>query len=254
MSEEWMEFPGAAGARLKGVLHRPERSAHGSILLAHCFTCSKDLFTITRLAKGLAQAGYATFRFDFTGLGQSGGEFRDTTVSTNVGDLARAAVTLIEMGLGPCGMVGHSLGGTAAILAAPRVKTVKSLAVIGAPASPEHVHHLLRDAEEEIAQKGDAVVEIGGRRFPISREFLEDLDDHAPERALEELGRPLLVLHAVDDRVVSVEEGERIFERARQPKAFMPLLGTDHLLTKRASTEEALSVLVGWFGRTLRRD
>lgn len=241
-----LEFVGGAGQRLAGVLHVPEGRPRGSALLAHCFTCSKDIHTMTRLSKGLADAGYAALRFDFTGLGESGGEFSGTTVSTNVADLARAATALIEEGYGPCSLLGHSLGGAAALLAAHRLKTVRSVTVIGAPASPAHVRHLLRDHEDAIGREGAATVEIAGRRFPISAEFFRDLEAHDQEGRVASLGRSLLVMHAVDDEVVPIEEAERTFAAARQPKAFVPLIGADHLLTDRRAAEAALSMIVAW--------
>ncbi len=220
--------------------------------MAHCFTCSKDLFTMTRLAKGLADAGFAVLRFDFTGLGESGGDFSATTVSTNVRDLTRAATWLIQRGLGPCGLLGHSLGGSAALLAARHLKTVRSIAVLAAPSSPRHIRGLLEDgAGEQIRSDGRVIVEIGGRRFPIDREFLEDLDRHDAEASVAGLGRPLLVMHGLADQVVDVSEGERIFAQASQPRAFVPLLGADHLLTKRESAEQALEFLGAWFASTL---
>lgn len=251
VATEELSFPGSKGSPLAGVLHHPEDQARGSILMAHCFTCSKDLHTMSRLSRGLAEAGYAVLRFDFTGLGQSGGEFSETTVSSNVGDLARAALTLIQRGFGPCGLIGHSLGGAAGLLAAHRLKTVRSIAVIGAPSSPVHIRNLLSTSELKIRREGDAIVTIAGREFPISQEFLADLDTHDSNERIAELGRPLLVLHAVEDEIVEVEHGEAIFAAARQPKAFIPLLGTDHLLSDRAAAENALHALVDWFNRTL---
>ncbi len=248
---ERVEFAGSTGARLVGVLHKPEGGAKGSVLMAHCFTCSKDLHTMTRISKGLAEAGYAVFRFDFTGLGESGGEFTSSTISVNIKDLTRAATTLIQRGFGPCAMVGHSLGGAAAILAAARLKTAKSLVVIGAPSSTDHVRSMIGEGTERIRREGIAVVEIGGRPFPISKTFLEDLDRHEPTVAAAELNRPLLVMHALEDEIVSIEHGERIFASARQPKAFVPIFGADHLLTPRRSANDALSILIEWFGRTL---
>lgn len=251
MGQERIDFVGSAGNRLTGDLHVPEAEARGSILMAHCFTCSKDLRVMTRLARGLADAGHAVLRFDFTGLGASGGEFRETTVSTQVGDLTRAAVALIERGFGPCGLLGHSLGGAASLLAAHKLKTVRSVAVLGAPSTPEQVRKLFPDAVPEILREGEACVLIAGRPFPISGAFLADLERHDAERRVAELGRPLLVVHAVEDEVVDVGEGERIFAAARQPKAFVPLLDADHLLTERRSADEALGVLLDWFTRTL---
>ena len=248
---EPITFPGSTGAELAGVLHLPEGEAVGSVLLAHCFTCSKDLHTMTRLADGLCESGYAVLRFDFTGLGDSGGEFTDKTVSRNVVDVVQAATTLIQRGYSPCALVGHSLGGAATLLAAHRIKTVRSVVVIGAPAAPSHVRHLLGDQLDDIERDDVAEVEIAGRPFPITREFVEDLEDHDQRGRVAELGRPLLVLHAVDDETVDIAEGERIFAAARQPKAFVPMFETDHLLTSRASAERALEVIDRWLDWTL---
>ena len=260
-TEEWT-FPGGTGQRLAGVLHVPEPAdvpegadaggvPRGSVLLAHCFTCSKDIHTMTRLARGLAEAGYAVLRFDFTGLGESGGEFTESTVSTNVGDLTGAARALIERGYGPCAMVGHSLGGAAALLAAGRVHTVRSIAVVNAPSEPDHIRRVFASREDVIRREGEAVVEIAGRPFPISEEFIDDLEAHRQLAHVADLERPLLVVHAVGDEVVAVTEGERIFAAARQPKAFVPLLEADHLLSRRRDADEALRTLVEWFDRTL---
>lgn len=250
MTERLM-FPGGAGAELAGVLHRPDGQVKGSVLLAHCFTCSKDLHTTVRFARGLSAAGYAVLRFDFTGIGDSGGDFTAKTVTNNVRDLTAAATALIRQGLGPCALVGHSLGGSAVLLAAHRLKTVRSVAVVGAPSSPDHVRRLLLEAEQTIHDEGTATVEIAGRTFPLPVGFLDDLATHDQAGLIAALGRPLLVVHAVDDEVVDVAEGERIFSIARQPKAFMPLLDADHLVTDRAAAGRALTILTGWLDQTL---
>lgn len=222
------------------------------MLLAHCFTCSKDPHTVTRVAHALAAGGYAALRFDFTGLGESGGDFAATTVSHDVRDLVRAATVLIERGYGPCAMVGHSLGGAAVLLAARRLRTVRSVAVVGAPSSPGHVRGLLASDEERIRADGSALVDIGGRPFPIALSFLDDLDTHDQRAAVAELGRPLLVVHAVDDEVVPVSEGEETFRAAMQPKGFVPLLGADHLVTSRAAADTLAAVLRAWLEQSLR--
>ncbi len=251
MPTETLHFAGSTGARLEGTLHTPEGPARGSVLLAHCFTCSKDLHTMTRLARGLAEAGYAVLRFDFTGLGDSGGDFGETSISHDVRDLVAAATTLIERGYGPCGLLGHSLGGAASLLAAERLRTVRSIVVLGAPSTASHVRRLVAEHEPTIRAEGRATVTIAGRSFPIGVGFLDDLDAHDQLDHITALNRPLLVVHAVDDATVPVTEGERIFAAAEQPKGFVPLLGTDHLLQAREAAEDALSVIADWFDRTL---
>ena len=250
--EEQVSFQGFHGDALSGVLHRPESASIGGLLLAHCFTCSKDFRSTVRLAKGLAAEGFTVVRFDFTGLGDSGGEFESSTFVANVGDLTRAALWMIEQGLGPCGMIGHSLGGAATLISATQVKGLRSVAVIGAPSSAAHVRHLIDDEATATAGiEGCAVAAIGGRPFPISRQFLTDLEHYDEERRIASLEQPLLVMHSPTDTTVDVSEGERIFELATQPKSFIPLMGADHLLTGATDAATAVAHLAAWFRTTL---
>lgn len=252
MTNERLEFEGAQGDVLRARLARPaDRDVRAYALFAHCFTCSKDLKAAVNLSRALTEAGFGVLRFDFTGLGESGGEFAETTLSNDVRDLTAAARALIQRDLGPCGLLGHSLGGAASLLAAHRLKTVRSVVVVGTPASPAHVRRLLSDREPTIRREGEAIVEIAGRPFPIRASFLDELEDYDQQARVAELDRPLLVLHAVDDEVVDIEQGERIFAAAHQPKGFMPLLGADHLLSDRTSSLQAVGIVAGWFDRTL---
>ncbi len=242
---------GSQGHRLAGQLHRPDQPAKGSILLAHCFTCSKDLHTMSRLASGLADAGYAAFRFDFTGLGDSGGDFAETSVSANVSDLTRAATTLIGMGFGPCGMVGHSLGGAATILAARRLKTVRSMATIGAPATVGHVTHLFADQLDDLLTEGRRTVDIGGRPFELEAGFVHDLDRHDLLAEVAALDRPYLVVHARDDTIVTFDNAEALHGAAVEPKRLAALDHGGHLLGPRDAAEAALTAIRDWFDATL---
>ncbi len=248
---EPFRFIGSQGTELVGRLHRPAGEAKGSVLLAHCFTCSMEIHTMTRLAKGLADAGYAALRFDFTGIGESGGDFAEKTVSANVSDLTRAAASLIVEGFGPCAMIGHSLGGAAAILAASRLKTVRSLVTIGAPSDPLHVRHLFDDDLETLATHGRASVTIAGRSFDLEQGFIDDLGTHDVLEAVAGLDRPYLVIHAADDDVVGVEHGEALFAAAHEPKRFERLASGGHLLGPRTAAEAALDAIIEWFERTL---
>ena len=244
---ERFEFSGGAGARLAGLLHRPGAGTEivGAALLCHCFTCSKDLFTTTRIAKGLAAGGYMTLAFDFTGLGDSGGELADTTVATNVSDITAAAVALIRRGAGPCVLVGHSLGGAAAVLAASRLHTVTQVVAVASPASVAHVEQLFSaEALERIRAEGSGDVKIGPKPVRVGRDFLDDLHQHDVAAAAASLERPMLVVQASDDTVVGREQTEAL--AVAGSATLHTIEGADHLFTDRRHSDELVRTILDW--------
>jgi putative redox protein len=126
-----------------------------------------------------------------------------------------------------------------------------AVATIGAPSDPEHVVRHLEEHRHEIESRGEAEVEIAGRSFRIRRQLLDDLAAHTLEGHIENLGRPLLVLHSPADEVVSIENGQRIFERARYPKSFVALDGADHLLLGARDSRYVGALLASWVERYL---
>jgi putative redox protein len=236
---EKVSFEGAHEP-LSGTLQIPEGAVRGGVVLAHCFTCSKSLKIIRHLATGIEDGGFAVLRFDFTGLGESEGDFAETTVTTNVLDLEAAARFMSRRGFGSSVMVGHSLGGAAVLLAASRVLDVGAVAVVGAPASADHVAHLF--AEQDVAAaltEGRVRVQIAGRPFDISADFFRDLERHDRLEHITRLGHPVLVVHGTSDTIVDIGEGERIFAAARQPRWFAAIPGADHLFTEPRHADRA---------------
>ena len=244
-----MSFVGAGGGRLEGVLRRPDLPARGSVLMAHCFTCSKDLHTISRLARRLTRAGWVTMAFDFTGLGESGGSFSDSTVTTEVGDLGRAAVAMLERQAGPCLLLGHSLGGAAAVLAASRIHTLDGLVCVATPAEVAHVRRLFVDPEHgEIPSGTEPIpVTVGGRPFLIGRGFLSDLERHDVESAAAALEIPVLVVEAGADEIVGPDQTGRLARAAQAETAVVA--GADHLFSGRDHARQLGDIVVEWATR-----
>jgi len=246
-----IEFEGAYGDVLAARLDMPAGEVRAYAIFAHCFTCSKDLTAVYRIARALAREGIAVLRFDFTGLGHSAGEFANTNFSSNVQDLLKAAAWLREHYEAPSLLVGHSLGGAAVLAAAFEIPEVTAVATIAAPAEPAHLERLIPDAIEDIERDGHARVTLGGRTFTVKRQFLDDIREQNLLARLPQLGRALLVMHSPRDEVVRLENAQRIFEAAPHPKSFISLDDADHLMTNVEDAEYAASVLAAWAKRHL---
>ena len=250
MVDQRITFPGASGAELAARLSLPpDGIVRACALFAHCFTCSKDLKPIVNISRAMTQQGMAVMRFDFTGLGESEGDFAGTTFSSNIEDLVAAAEFMEREFEAPAILVGHSLGGAAVLQAATRLPSVRAVATIAAPFDPAHVTNLFVDALPDIDASGSADVVLAGRRFTLSRDFVRDLDQHNVEQTLESLGRPLLILHSPVDNIVGIENAALIYKAARHPKSFISLDDADHLLMKESDSLYVGTLLAAWAAR-----
>ncbi len=241
-----MTFTGSGGETLVGTLDLPPKEPEAYALMAHCFTGGRDHPATRRVAQELTARGLGVLRFDFTGFGDSGGHFAESTFSSNVADIALAAGWLREHHAAPSLLVGHSLGGAAVIPAALEVPEVGAVVTIAAPADPGHVTHLFAGILDTVRSEGQADVVLAGQRITVSREFVEDLRSYEIEDAARALDRPLLVLHSPEDEIVELANASGIFRAARHPKSFIALDGADHLLTRPEHARRAAQLVAAW--------
>jgi len=244
-------FKNLQGESLAGVLEMPSGEAKSYALFAHCFTCSKSNPAATWIARALANQGIAVLRFDFTGLGDSTGEFSHTNFSSNVQDLLAAAQYLEQQYVAPSLLIGHSLGGSAVLAAAQELPAVKAVATIGAPATAAHLKHLFSDSYHQLTQQSSVEVQLGGRTFNIRRQFINDLEKYNSVAHIQALNKALLIFHSPADKVVSIDEAARIYTAARHPKSFVSLDHADHLLSDSKDARYVAGVLSAWVSRYL---
>jgi putative redox protein len=246
---ERFQFTGVGGHQLAAALDTPDGPIKAYALFAHCFTCGKDVLAAKRIATALAAKGIATLRFDFTGLGASEGEFANSTFSSNVADLVRAADHLRETRKAPALLIGHSLGGAAILAAAGQIPEAKAVATIAAPSDPVHVTHLFKDRIEDIRAQGEGEVSLAGRPFRITREFLDDVAEQNLMAQVKQLHKALLVMHSPTDDTVGIDNATNIFIAAKHPKSFVSLAGTDHLLSGKQDAAYVADVIGAWAQR-----
>jgi len=242
-----IEFP-SQGQSLAGLLETPDRAIRAYVLFAHCFTCGKDVAAASRISRFLVQHGFAVFRFDFTGLGNSDGDFSNTNFSSNTEDLLSAASFLGQHYQAPQLLIGHSLGGAAVLAMAAKIPEVKAVVTIGAPFEASHVIHNFNAHLDSIEQNGFATVSLGTREFTIKKQFIDDLRSQSTEH-IQRLNKALLVLHSPIDLIVDIADAEKIYKTAKHPKSFVSLDTADHLLSKPQDSEYVAQTISGWASR-----
>lgn len=249
MSTERFQFTGEGGHQLAAALELPDGEPGAYALFAHCFTCGKDTLAAKRISVALAAKGIAVLRFDFTGLGSSEGDFANSTFSSNVADLVRAADHLRATRKAPSILIGHSLGGAAILAAAGKIPEAKAVATIAAPSDPAHVTGLFKEHLDNIRTQGEVEVSLAGRPFRIKREFLDDVVEHRLMNDVTGLHKALLVMHSPVDDTVGIDNATKIFVAAKHPKSYVSLDQADHLLTKPADALYAADVIAAWASR-----
>ncbi|MBX8617319.1 lysophospholipase [Pseudomonas cichorii] len=250
MKKQKITFQNPQGISLSGLLEAPDApSAYA--LFAHCFTCGKDIKAAARISKALVDNNVAVLRFDFTGLGGSDGDFSNSNFSSNVADLVAAADFLRTTHQAPSILIGHSLGGAAVISAAKHIPEAKGVVTIGAPAEAAHVIKQFRRDVDAIRDIGEFKVTLAGREFTIKKQFLDDIESQQQDQNIANLQRALLIFHSPVDNVVSIEQAQKIYLKAKHPKSFISLDSADHLLTNSKDASYVASCITAWSSRYL---
>lgn len=252
MNTRKVTFTNSRGFELAARLELPEGEPPVAYaIFAHCFTCSKNIKAAVNISRAMSSRRIAVLRFDFTGLGESEGDFSSTTFTTQVSDLVAAARFLESEYRAPSLLVGHSLGGAAVLVAASEIPSAAAVVTIAAPYNPAHLRRLLGDSAEEIERQGEATVHLGENYFNIRKELLDDLERQRPAETLAQLKGALLVMHSPADSIVQIENATQIFQAARHPKSFISLGEADHLLSDAADSRYAGEVIASWAARYL---
>ncbi len=247
MKIQKIKILGSSGDMLAARLDfPPDRHPVAWVVMAHGFTLSKDLRAMRNITRALNVEGYGVLRFDFTGLGESEGDFSEMSFSSNIEDIEAVSHYLEMHYEAPKLLIGHSLGGAAVVFAGRRLASVKAIATIGAPSCAEHVLHLFGNKLADIEKNGYAEVRIGPRRFSIKKQFLDDIRQQNMERALNTLHKPILIMHSPQDQIVPVSNAAEIYKAARHPKSFVSIPGADHLLSKEKHSLYVGGVIAQW--------
>lgn len=248
-------FNNQAGEKLAADIELPADGEYKTFaLFAHCFTCGKNMDVVKSISRMLTAHGFGVLTFDFTGLGDSEGDFSETNISHNIQDIIDAAKFLEKNYKCPSLLIGHSLGGAAVLAAVRKLEGVQAIAVIATPFHPDHVTKLLKDDVKTIQKEGEACVDLGGREFNIKKHFLDELKQYNTTDYIKNLNKALLIMHSPQDKIVDIVNAREIFLSAMHPKSFVSLDGADHLLSDPKDASYCGHVMASWAERYIKTE
>lgn len=247
--EEHLRFTNGKGERLAGVLHRPDGKAAGGVLLCHGMESSKESLKLVHLGEALSRAGLTVLRFDFTGAGESTGDFESITCTRQVDDLAAAHGLLKDRGVGRVAIVGSSMGSTTALMYAGTADGVAALVTLAAPFDPRDLIERGFPPEACTRWRAQGFIEFDGRRLNVS--FLEEALTIDVAAAVARISCPALVIHGGADATVPVAHAHALHGALSVEKELCILPGADHRFTEPEVRTEALRRTEAWIMRHL---
>lgn len=242
-------FKNERGQKLSGILDMPEQDPLAYGVFAPCFTCTKESHAAHKICRALSENNIAMLRFDLTGIGASEGDFAETNFSTRVQDIVSACRALAAEYQFPKLLIGHSISGTAGIVAVKHLPQVQALATLGAPRDAAYIIDKFK-RNNQIVIKGEmAELTVAGRKVAVRKTFVDDMLSHDVGAATAAYNRKLFIFHAPHDEIVHFENARTIDGRATCDKELLPLSeGATHLLEQ--GTEDASFIADGirnWF-------
>ena len=246
-----LSFPNNQNTLLAGRLDCPSsQEPKAFVIMGHCFTCTKETLTTARVSRGLAQRGFGILRFDFTGLGESEGSFADSNFTTMVDDILAAAEFLENNYASPVALLGHSMGGTAALAAAVNIPSCQSVVTIASPSTPSHVLHHFGQAMPRLEAGENAEINVAGIQYPVKPQFVQDVRSYDFDSILSPFDKRILALCAGNDSLVPCKEASEIIALTSSQSRLIELEDADHLFSNKQDT----SVMIDEIGRWLEQD
>jgi putative redox protein len=246
--QQQIHFLNLSGEKLEGTFHVPAKNSRHGIILGHCFTCSRHTRILRDLSLALVDEGFKVLRFDFSGNGQSEGNFSESLYSKQVDDIKTAASFMSAQGASWIGVAGHSMGAMVALLAASQMDNIKAVCTLSAKASAlQSFHFLSQDQIDELQRNGRANFISRGRNLELTEAFFADAAKYDLSAIMPSLPQPLMVVHGDMDEIIPVENAYRLhqYKSANTELAIIP--GADHMFSQDEHRQEVAQRVAKWF-------
>jgi len=241
-------FDNGRGEMLAAIVDTPLDTPRLYGIFGPCFTCPKESHGAAKTCRALAERGIAMLRFDTTGFGTSEGDGTATNFTTRVLDLKAAARFVAAEFAAPRLLVGHSMSGTAALVAVAEIPSIELLATIGSPADPAHTIAKF-NAQNAITPRDDGFIDVMviNHKVKFRPQFVEDMLAQQVAAATENIKPQVFAFHAPNDNIVDFKEAEQIARNAPRGELIRLAEEATHLFENRADDAEFVAEKISGF-------
>ena len=246
--EEQVRFPNQFGEQLSGALQRPDDFTGRGVVMGHCFTCSKHTRILIELSQALAEAGFMALRFDFSGNGQSQGDFAESAYSKHIEEMLTAVANLRKRGARWIGLAGHSMGAAIALLTAAVSGDARAVCTLAGRYTGLRAERLLDDLQRRDPKiPGRIAFTSRGRQLELAPRFFQDAERYDLPGSVHGLNLPLLIVHGDGDEVIPVSEALAGRDLKPAGTTLSIIKGADHMFSKSVHRRVITRQVVDWF-------
>ncbi len=289
-----IQFNNSKGEKLAGILNIPfgKSKIFPAIILAHGFGYHMHednmdgVPMFDELARTLCENGFLTLQFDFTGCGESEGDFSKTTLTSHVADL-NSALEIVKklpfVDTKRIGIVGMSFGTavtvafmgrnrffisdktceemsrvkvqrgdtTADLFPADGYKEIKSIVLLSSCKSPKDQIAKIFQTEGKYNPEAISSLERENEK-PVNTgpQFWKDFDNYNFPDIIKNIHIPLMMIHGEKDDLVG-RKIDDYFALANNPKELHVIKNTQHGYEGKQALEEMMKLVLDWFKKWL---
>jgi uncharacterized protein len=250
--EQPIYFYNQHGEKLAGSLHLPKQHDGCGVVFGHCFTCTRHTRIIREACDALAAENFLALRFDFSGNGQSEGEFSKSTYSKQIAEMQEAVGVILEKGVRRLGLAGHSMGAVIAVLTAPRIEAVKAVCTLaGRLTGLNAAYFFSREQIKELEDTGKVSFTSRGRSLQLSTGFFADAKQYDLPGTVKSLKTPLMVIHGDADEIIPVKAAYLAKTLNPERTELSVISGADHMFSNGIHRSQTVKLVVKWFKERL---
>ena len=250
MEENKIETLNNYREKLKGLENVSEKALdkYPTVILAHGFAAEKrEKGMFDDIAESLTKNNFLVYRFDFSGCGESEGDFSKTSLTKLVQDL-RSIIDFVKeqprVNIDRFSLVGMSFGTCAAVVLNP--PEIKSYVLLGSVANPYEVLKKLFQ-EYTFNPEGESFrITSEGRNVKMGSQFWKDFSNHNLPKSISNIHKPICIIHGEKDSAAPLDEAKTFYESANEPKKLVIVKDSDHGFYEPKEREEMIKELTDW--------